>query len=74
MSEMKFGTVLPNGATVVQASAREYDSWILLCFTGDEHYQPWVTWVCSRPGNGRDTANGHYFIKLEDAVVDFNAR
>lgn len=64
------GYVLPNGATVIAASTREAHSWIVLAMSGDDY----VTWKCSRPGDGSDTRWGHYFTDLREAVTDYYER
>jgi hypothetical protein len=69
--DMVPGTKLPNGATVIAASARNAGEWILLAMTTDSEYQPYVTWTCSRPGDGRDTVSGHYTNDIREAVADF---
>lgn len=68
----EFGEKLPNGATIIQASARNANEWILLCHAGGA--QPFVTWRSSRPGDGSDTTHGHYFSDLMGAVADFHSR
>lgn len=69
------GTVLPNGCTVVAASARNANEWIVLAmregFHGDDNY---ITWKCARPGDASDTKWGHYFDSIGEAVSDFETR
>lgn len=76
VSEMLPGTTIRNGATVIAASARNAGEWVLLCMRPVSlvYDDPYVTWVCSRPGNGSDTYAGHYFSDLREAVEDFYTR
>ena len=54
------GTVLPNGAVVIAASLRNAHEWIILAMRpGLRAGDPYVTWKCSRPGDGSDTTSGH---------------
>ena len=67
------GTVLPNGAIVIAASQREAHEWIVLALSPGAA-QPYVTWRCSRPGDGSDTKWGHYFASITEAVEDWRKR
>lgn len=66
------GDTLPNGATIVAISARNAHEWIILAIrpNGDGY----VTWKCSRPGDGSDTRWGHYFDDLDEALADYKER
>lgn len=69
------GTELPNGAVVIAASARNAHEWVLLCMRPGFHAgERYITWKCSRPGDGRDTHWGHYFDDIKSAVVDYLER
>lgn len=69
------GTTLPNGAIVIAASARNAHEWILLAMRPGFHAgDRYITWMCSRPGDGTDTRWGHYFDRIDDAVADFLER
>ena len=69
------GTVLPNGAVVIAASLRNAHEWIILAMRpGLRSGEAYVTWKCSRPGNGSDTVHGHYFDSIVDAANDFASR
>jgi hypothetical protein len=72
--EMHPGTVLPNGAVVIAASARDAHEWILLCLNTPGEFMPYVTWRCTRPGDGSDTVWGNYHDDLESALADFKRR
>ncbi len=71
---MNPGDILPNGATVITASARKANEWVILALYPLSARDPFVTWKASRPGTGVDTHTGHYFNNIEMAVADFYAR
>jgi hypothetical protein len=73
------GVRLPNGATVIAASTRNAHEWILLAYKAHPTYTggpsvEYVTWKCSRPGDGSDTVHGHYFGSIGEAARDFETR
>lgn len=69
------GTILPNGAIVIQASARKEHVWFILALRPGSHANDaYVTWECNRPGDATDTRWGHYFDSLPKAYEDFLTR
>ena len=43
------GTTLPNGATVIAASMRNANQWIILAMHNKGDFPEYVTWKCPRP-------------------------
>ncbi len=72
--EIRPGFVLPNGTTVIAASSRNPHEWIVLAMRLDTPTPEYVTWKCSRPGDGSDTVHGHYFGSISLAAQDFETR
>jgi hypothetical protein len=73
--DIRPGTVLPNGATVIAASLRNAHEWIVLAMdVRDPEHVDYITWKCPRPGDGSGTTWGHYFQDLGEAVEDFKTR
>lgn len=73
--QMNPGAILPNGAVVIAASAREYHTWIILAMYTDPSIQtPYATWKCRRPGDGSDAHAGRYFNNISDAAADARTR
>ena len=69
------GQTLPNGATIAKLSARKAHSWIILARISHAGWETeYVTWECSRPGDGSDTRWGHYFDDFGEADADFHER
>lgn len=69
------GTMLPNGAVVMAASAAHAHRWIVLAMRPGFHASgAYVTWTASRPGDGQDTTNGHYLDSIEEATADYLER
>jgi hypothetical protein len=69
------GTMLPNGAVVVAASAAHAHRWIVLAMRPGFHASgTYATWHCSRPGDGRDTTSGHYSDTIHEAAMDYAMR
>ena len=67
---MRTGTILPNGAAVVEVIAQSPDRmWVLA--HRDEAYQQWVTWAVDRDGN---CYWGHYLDTQTEARADLIAR
>lgn len=66
-TDIRKGTVLANGATVLTAKAIGHSRWIVLAEWNNEY----VTWEADSPAN---TYWGHYFHGLVEAVRDFERR
>lgn len=64
---------LPNGAMELERKRVNTDREIVLAVWEKSHGKEFVTWVIYH-NDDRSTGNGHYFISLEGAVRDFNAR
>ena len=69
MSNMRPGTVLANGATVVAVRTDGLECIVLAVRTA--HGSPWITWRASGPA---DTFWGHYYDDLDQALADFKER
>ena len=65
------GTLLPNGAVVIAATANSQEGVILACVINA--YQPYATWLF-RDGDLRSTCVGHYFSNLDTALADYKYR
>ena len=69
------GDTLPNGARVLAVKASRRDEFVVLAFTGEDDYQPFVTWVGWAMDSGRfATVSGHYFCDVAEASADFKER
>jgi hypothetical protein len=69
MDLIKIGTILPNGATVLDFKTTPRGGIILAQWQNDS----WVTWWFN-PGDLKSTCHGHYTHDLADALSDFAAR
>lgn len=64
---MKIGDALNNGATVVEVATDDEGGTFVVART----HREWVTWALREDG---ETAHGHYFDDLEDALDDLRLR
>ena len=78
IAKMQIGTVLPNGATVVEYTVDHDTSLaggVVLCTANGLSADPFVTWNWwANPEGEICCSTGHYFDRLEPAVADFKKR
>ena len=81
LERMRPGTILPNGAVLIEAKRRENGGWKVLAAQywmapGASVYKvEYVTWVSGPKGSARDLGHGHYHMgTLLEAVQDYEER
>lgn len=69
---MQPGTILPNGAKVLDSYLVNNDFWVYLCHW-EGNYMPWVSWCANKWDKGATFA-GSYHLTKEEATARFYER
>ena len=67
------GTVLDNGATVIDVTWQTENIGVCLCVWADSP-DPFVTWTITNTEKGLVVWTGHYYSDIGEAVADYYRR
>ena len=73
VTDIKVGSTLPNGATVVSSTKVGDNEWAVLAVRGAE-YEPYVTWMGGFVDGAVSTFWGHYHQSITSAIEDYKER
>ena len=72
VTDLAYGSTLPNGATVLFYSLNERGEGVVMA-EWEGNCQPFVTWDVY-DNNPKSTSTGHYFKAYEDCYADYLER